>query len=155
MHLRESIVKFWHRNSDYLNCYNRKQITHGLPSPIRHAQVPNGLSRRIIRARSAKRQTDLAIATFFDHTTATEKPCTIVMRITMKIYTLFSCPPAMTPHLTCQCQLVSVAREPYANRRNRQQSTWCSLASILPACDRFRWQQFLLDTFRDNLPSVG
>ena len=40
--------------------------------------------RRFIRARSAKRQSNLAIATFDEHTTATEKPRTIAMQITMK-----------------------------------------------------------------------
>ena len=51
-------------------------------------QVPHGLSRRIIRTRSAKRQSDLAIATFVYHTTTTENLRIIVMRITMKSYSV-------------------------------------------------------------------
>ena len=78
----------------------RKMRSVGLLSLIRHAKVPHGLSRQIIRARSAKRQSDLAIVIFVRNTIATKNPHPIVMWPTMKRPTLFSCPSAMTPNAT-------------------------------------------------------
>ena len=122
----------------------------GLLSPIRHAKVPHGLSRQIIRARSAKMQSDLAIVTFVPNTIATKNPRPIVMRPTMKRPTLFSCPSPMTPNPTRQYQLRA---SPNTNRRNRHQSPWRQLACILsPYALVSVCNNFVRDTFRDNLP---
>ena len=60
--MRLAVLHLWIRHG-YLSTPTQG-VSHiikwvGLLSPIRHAKVPHGLSRRIIRARSAKRQSDL------------------------------------------------------------------------------------------------
>ena len=52
--------------------FRRPRAARGLLSPIRDAKLPHGLSCQIIRARSAKRQSDLTIVTFVPNTIYTK-----------------------------------------------------------------------------------